>query len=61
LTLGLGILGWSPRDFWAATPREFAAALGHRSRSAALSRAEFEHLLAAHPDLAPSLDPGSPP
>lgn len=58
MTVALGTLGWPPRDFWAATPRELAAALGRRKGPAPLSRAEFERLLAAHPD--PSL-PGSNP
>ncbi|WP_267428000.1 MULTISPECIES: phage tail assembly chaperone [unclassified Methylobacterium] len=50
MSLGLGVLGWRPGDFWSATPREFAAALGRRARSEALSRAAFEDLLAAYPD-----------
>ncbi|MDP4004158.1 phage tail assembly chaperone [Methylobacterium sp. NEAU K] len=50
LALGLGALGWSPRAFWAATPREFAAALGRRRRPEPLTRAAFEGLLAAYPD-----------
>jgi uncharacterized phage protein (TIGR02216 family) len=50
LSLGLGLLGWRPGDFWSATPREFAAALGRRARPEALSRAGFEALLAAYPD-----------
>ena len=49
LAFALGRLGWSPRDFWAASPRELAAALGRR-RPEPLSRAAFERLLAAHPD-----------
>ena len=28
MRLGLGVLRLSPRDFWAATPREIAAAFG---------------------------------
>ncbi|MCJ2071206.1 phage tail assembly chaperone [Methylobacterium sp. J-030] len=50
LALGLGVLGWRPGDFWSATPREFAAALGRRARPEALSRGAFEDLLAAYPD-----------
>jgi uncharacterized phage protein (TIGR02216 family) len=38
LALGLGVLGWHPGDFWSATPREFAAALGRRARPEPLSR-----------------------
>ena len=50
LALGLGVLRWRPRDFWAATPREFSSALGRSARWEPLSRAAFERLLAAHPD-----------
>ncbi len=50
LSLGLGVLGWRPGDFWSATPREFAAALGRRARPEPLTRAGFEDLLAAYPD-----------
>ncbi|MEH3066338.1 MAG: phage tail assembly chaperone [Methylobacterium radiotolerans] len=50
LSLGLGALGWRPRDFWSATPREFAAALGRRAGPEPMSRAAFARLLAAHPD-----------
>ncbi|WP_238252337.1 phage tail assembly chaperone [Methylobacterium persicinum] len=58
LAAALGILGWRPRDFWAATPRELAAALGRPRASPALSRSDFERLLAAHPD--PSLTGSAP-
>jgi uncharacterized phage protein (TIGR02216 family) len=44
------VLRWRPRDFWTVTPREFAAALGRRAGPGPLSRAAFEHLLAAFPD-----------
>lgn len=50
LALALGPLRWRPSDFWAATPRELAAALGRGGAPAGLGRAEFEALLAAHPD-----------
>lgn len=50
LALALGILRWRPQEFWAATPREFAAALGRRSGAEPLSRAAFERLLEAYPD-----------
>ena len=51
LALGLSTLRWRPRDLWAATPREIAAAAGlGPKRSAALDRAAFVRLLAAHPD-----------
>ena len=55
LTLGLATLHWRPRDLWAATPRELAAAAGlTRPAPDAPSRADLERLLAAHPD------PGTP-
>lgn len=45
----LGVLGWTPDTFWAATPRELAAALGpHTSR--APSRGDLAALMAAFPD-----------
>ncbi|GAB6841477.1 putative phage protein (TIGR02216 family) [Methylorubrum rhodinum] len=52
MALGLSVLRWCPRDFWAATPREIAAAagLGSRHSGDALGRADFERLVAAHPD-----------
>lgn len=53
MTFGLGRLGWTPKHFWAATPREVAAALrAHRSAdgSGALGRAALAALMAAHPD-----------
>ncbi|MCJ2126545.1 phage tail assembly chaperone [Methylobacterium sp. J-077] len=54
MALGLGALAWSPAAFWAATPREFAAALGRRRGPEPLSRDAFERLLAAYPDSGPS-------
>ena len=55
MALGLSTLRWRPRDFWAATPREIAAAagLGTRPIGAALGRAELARLIAAHPDPEP--------
>ncbi|MFF8801896.1 MULTISPECIES: phage tail assembly chaperone [unclassified Methylobacterium] len=51
LTLGLSTLRWRPRDLWAATPRELAAAAGLiRPRTLVLGRADLDRLLAAHPD-----------
>ncbi|MGV7031964.1 phage tail assembly chaperone [Methylobacterium symbioticum] len=48
LALCLGRLRWPPATFWAATPREVAAALGRAP--APMSRAELDRLIAAHPD-----------
>lgn len=56
MALGLSTLHWRPRDFWAATPREIAAAAGLGSRHAgdALGRADLARLVAAHPDPEPA-------
>jgi uncharacterized phage protein (TIGR02216 family) len=32
MAFGLGVLRWPPAAFWAATPRELAAAAGSRGR-----------------------------
>lgn len=52
LALGLSVLRWRPRDFWAATPRELAAAAGLQADrfGAALGRADLNRLVAAYPD-----------
>ncbi len=49
MELGLGVLGLSPRDFWAATPREIAAAIALR-RSAPMDRGGLEQLIRQFPD-----------
>jgi uncharacterized phage protein (TIGR02216 family) len=53
LGLALGVLRWSPRDFWRATPRELCAALegvrGGRSPEPA-RRGDLARLMAAFPD-----------
>lgn len=50
--VGLGLLRLSPGDFWAMTPREFAAAcgLGVSGGSAAPARDELARLMAEFPD-----------
>lgn len=54
MRFGLGVLRWPPTVFWAATPREIAAAARPaRPRGAPATRADLERLLAAHPDPAP--------
>lgn len=50
LALGLHVLRWSPRAFWAATPRELAAA--GFGRAPAAGRADLDRLIAAYPDTA---------
>lgn len=52
MALALGRLGWRPREFWAATPRELAAAFGRRAGAAPATRADLDRLIAAHPDTA---------
>lgn len=48
---GLGALRLSPRDFWAMTPREVAAAAGLTDgATGAPDRAALERLMAAFPD-----------
>jgi uncharacterized phage protein (TIGR02216 family) len=52
MSFGLGRLGWTPENFWAATPREIAAALQAHRRAVAKApeRAALARLMAAHPD-----------
>lgn len=51
---GLGLLRLPPRDFWAMTPRELAAALkavlGDPQAAMPPSRADLESLLRRFPD-----------
>jgi len=53
MAFGLGRLGWPPDQFWAATPREIAAALqAHRRREGRpTDRAGLDALMAAYPDV----------
>jgi uncharacterized phage protein (TIGR02216 family) len=46
--LGLGVLRLSPKEFWAATPREIAAAFG--GPASQLLRTNFEELMKRYPD-----------
>lgn len=48
MAMGLGTLRLSPRDFWAATPREIAAAFPKKQD--ALTRAALAQLLEQFPD-----------
>ncbi len=53
MAFGLGRLAWPPDRFWAATPREIAAALrAHqdRSRGSAPERPALAALMDAFPD-----------
>jgi hypothetical protein len=59
--LGLGILGWSPREFWAATPFELLAALdgyadanGVRKETERFTYEDLERLMEQYPDDASS-------
>lgn len=49
MAMGLGTLRLSPREFWAATPREIAAAFAKR-QGAGLPRDVLDHLLQRFPD-----------
>jgi uncharacterized phage protein (TIGR02216 family) len=50
--VGLGLLRLSPRDFWAMTPVEFAAAVGLSRGACALppTRADLSRLMREFPD-----------
>ncbi|WP_281270124.1 phage tail assembly chaperone [Bosea caraganae] len=53
MAFGLGRLRWPPEQFWAATPREIAAALQAfqpQAGAEAPSRSALAGLMAAHPD-----------
>ena len=50
MQLGLDVLRLSPAEFWAATPREIAAAFPQPSLSAAPARQDFEDLMNRYPD-----------
>jgi uncharacterized phage protein (TIGR02216 family) len=49
MELGLGVLRLSPRDFWAATPREIAAAFPVRAPRT-MDRTGLEQLIRQFPD-----------
>ena len=53
MAFGLGRLAWPPEQFWAATPREIAAALqAHRDPTTGVTdRAALSALMAAYPDI----------
>ena len=46
---GMGLLRLSPRDFWAASPREIAAAFPQAGRTS-LTRDELDRLMQRFPD-----------
>ena len=54
MAIGLGVLGFAPRDFWALTPRELDAALrgrfGGSDAAQAPTRADFDGLMQLFPD-----------
>lgn len=53
IAAGLGALRLSPREFWAATPREIAAAMRglNGPASLAFARVDLEALKARFPDV----------
>jgi uncharacterized phage protein (TIGR02216 family) len=52
MLFGFGVLRLAPRDFWAMTPRELAAALNafRRQEASAPERSGLSILMAAYPD-----------
>jgi uncharacterized phage protein (TIGR02216 family) len=48
--VGLGLLRLSPNDFWAMTPREFAAAAGLSRYASPPTRADLARLMREFPD-----------
>ena len=52
MRFGLGVLRLPPRDFWAMSPRELAAAWGAvmGDRTGPLARSEFDRLMEQFPD-----------
>lgn len=52
MRFGLGVLRLPPRDFWAMTPRELAAAWGAimGDRTGPLGRSELDRLMETFPD-----------
>jgi uncharacterized phage protein (TIGR02216 family) len=54
MALGLGVLRWSPTEFWRATPRELMAAyLGLNGRSSEpAGQSDLRRMMAAFPDAA---------
>ena len=50
MQLGLGVLRLSPREFWATTPREIAAAFP-MSQNMAMARSDLETLINHFPDV----------
>ena len=51
MELGLGVLRLAPNDFWAATPREIAAAFPAPLANS-LARADLDSLMNQFPDAA---------
>lgn len=49
MELGLGVLHLSPREFWASTPREIAAAFPLKG-NAAPDRTDLLNLMQLYPD-----------
>ena len=50
MRLGLAVLRLPPREFWAMTPRELAAAAGAGRKGEAPGREQLEALMARFPD-----------
>ena len=56
MEVGMGVLGWPPPHFWAATPHELLAALdGYKEKNGlseveAMGSSRLKELMAQHPD-----------
>lgn len=57
MAVGLGVLRLGPREFWAMTPKEIAAAMGALALAAeqAPSREDLEALMERFPDTAETM------
>ncbi|WP_083255383.1 rcc01693 family protein [Methylobrevis pamukkalensis] len=55
---GLGRLRLAPREFWATTPRELAAAFSGPA-GAAMRRGRLDDLMGRYPDTVPDADGGA--
>ncbi len=54
MAAGLGVLGFSPEDFWKLTPKEFEAALRGKfgtDAGAPFARGDLEKLMQRFPDI----------
>ncbi|MTI17056.1 phage tail assembly chaperone [Rhodobacteraceae bacterium RKSG542] len=50
MQLFLGKLGWRPRDFWGATPKELASIIGSNQSQPPLTGEALQNLMKQYPD-----------